>query len=252
MSTAGSETVLADDIRDRVRLLTINRPDRRNALDHATYVALAAGIRTADDDPEVRVIVVTGAGGTFTSGNDIADFRREPRPEPRGGTLLFEALIAARKPVIAAVEGHAVGIGVTMLLHCDLAYAGAGSRFRLPFVALGISPEGASSYLLPRLAGDKRAAELLLTAEAFDAVAAQEAGLINRVVEAGTALEHALDRATVVASLPRTSVEATKSLLRAARREPVRAALDRESPVFTALLASEEAQSVFAGFARRS
>lgn len=230
-------------------MLTINRPGRRNALDHATYVALAEAIRGADDDPQVRVIVLTGADGSFTSGNDIADFRREPRPEPRGGALLFDALMAARKPVIAAVEGHAVGIGVTMLLHCDLAYAGADSRFRLPFVALGLSPEGASTYLLPLLAGDKRAAELLLAGEPFDASEAREAGVINRVVESGMALQHALDRAALLASLPRASVEATKSLLNAARRDPVRAALQREHPVFTERLASKEAQDILAKFA---
>lgn len=245
-------TVVIEDAHVGVRVLTINRPQRRNALDHATYLALATAIRQADDDPSVRVSIITGTGSTFTSGNDIDDFRRVPQPEPRGGPLLLTALIEARKPVLAAVEGHAVGIGVTMLLHCDLVFAGAGAQFRLPFVALGLTPEGASTYLLPRIAGDKRASELLLLGEPFDAADAAAAGLINRVVEQGAALAEAIERASVLASLPAASVEATKALLRKQRSPAMYAALRDEFEVFAERLTSSEARAAFARFASQA
>ncbi|GAA1883969.1 enoyl-CoA hydratase-related protein [Paeniglutamicibacter psychrophenolicus] len=241
-------TVRVEDEREGVRVLVIDRPAQRNALDHATYLALSAAIREADTDPGVRVSIITGAGGTFTSGNDIEDFRKGPQPETRGGTVLFDALLDARKPILAAVEGHAVGIGVTMLLHCDLAYAGAGTRFRMPFTALGLSPEGASSYLLPRLAGDKRAAELLMLGEWFDAADAADAGIINRVVDQGGALAEALDRASALVALPAASIEATKALLRKHRAVDVREALQVEYEVFAERLASDEAQEAFRSF----
>lgn len=250
-STPSTGTVRVEDEHEGVRVLVIDRPAQRNALDHATYLALSKGIRDANADPGVRVIVITGAGGTFTSGNDIEDFRKGPQPETRGGTVLFDALLEARKPVIAAVEGHAVGIGVTMLLHCDLAYAGAGTRFRMPFTALGLSPEGASSYLLPRLAGDKRAAELLMLGEWFDAAEAADAGIINRVVDQGSALAVALDRASALAALPAASIEATKVLLRRHRASDVREALQVEYEVFAERLASDEAQEAFKRFQRK-
>ena len=248
---AAETTVRIDNDLDGVRVLAIDRPAQRNALDHATYLALAKGIREADADPGVRVTVITGSGGTFTSGNDIEDFQKGPQPETRGGVLLFDALLAARKPVLAAVEGFAVGIGVTMLLHCDMAYAGAGTRFRMPFTVLGLSPEGASSYLLPRLAGDKRAAELLMLGEWFDAAEAVEAGIINRVVDQGTALAQTLERASALAALPAASIEATKSLLRRHRGAEVREALRVEYEVFSERLASDEAQEAFGKFRRK-
>ena len=252
MNTASeSETVRIENDHRGVRLLVIDRPAQRNALNQATYVALAAGIRQADAEPDVRVIVITGAGGTFTSGNDIEDFQKGPQPETRGGVLLFDALLAARKPVLAAVEGYAVGIGVTMLLHCDMAYAGGGTRFRMPFTALGLSPEGASSYLLPRLAGDKRAAELLMLGDWFDAAEAADAGIINRVVEQGTALSETLKRASALAQLPVASIEATKALLRQHRGAEVREALRVEYEVFSERLASDEAQEAFGRFQRK-
>ncbi|PQZ95139.1 enoyl-CoA hydratase [Arthrobacter sp. MYb227] len=250
-STSTPETVRIQDDREGVRVLIIDRPAQRNALDHATYVALAAALQEADAAPNIRVIVITGAGGTFTSGNDIEDFQKGPQPETRGGVLLFDALLAARKPVLAAIEGYAVGIGVTMLLHCDMAYAGAGTRFRMPFIALGLSPEGASSYLLPRLAGDKRAAELLMLGEWFDAAEAADAGIINRVVDHGTALTQTLERASALAMLPAASIEATKSLLRQHRGAEVREALRVEYEVFSERLASAEAQEAFGRFQRK-
>lgn len=245
-------TVRVDDLPEGVRILTLDRPGHRNALDHATYVALAEALGDADDDPGVRALILTGANGIFTSGNDIADFRRTPRLEPSGGKLLFAALRTIRTPVIAAIEGYAIGIGATLLLHCDLAFAGADSRFRLPFTSLGLTPEGGSTYLLPRLGGAKKASELLLLGEMFDASDAVEIGLVNRVVASGDALAEATSRALALAQLPPASVQTTKELLRRPRSQTLDAVMDEENTVFAERLASREAQEAFARFAARS
>jgi len=247
-----TETVLIGEPATGVSLVTLNRPDRRNALDRATYAALTAAIARAGKDEATRVLVLTGAGGCFTSGNDLKDFQDvadDGQPSP--GMTVLRALGACPKPVVAAVEGFAVGIGATLLLHCDLAYAGEGATFRLPFTALGLCPEGASSYLLPRLAGAKRAAELLLLGEAFCAREAQEAGLVNAVVAKGGALAASLDRARQLAALPATALAATKTLLRAGVEADVAAALERESRLFHALRRGPEAQAAFAAFLRK-
>lgn len=243
-------TIRTETVHEGVRLLTMDRPHRRNALDAADYQALATAIDAADDDPDVRVSVVTGAGGVFTSGNDIENF--QDRTEGVGaGMVLLRALVCARKPIIAAVEGFAIGIGTTMLLHCDFAFAGRATRFRVPFVPLGLCPEGGSSYLLPQVAGLKRATELLMLGDEFDADCAAEAGLINRVVPAGDALEVALERAARLAAAPAESVELTKMLLRRPLRDAVLGTLDVEAVHFGRRRQSEEAQAAFAGFMRR-
>ena len=154
----------------------MNRPERRNALDRAAYRALAEALTEADGDDSVRAVVLTGAEGCFTAGNDLADFQdMATKPESSEGLAYLKVLAQFSKPVLAAVEGYAIGIGTTMLLHCDLAYAGDTAVFRLPFVHLGLCPEGASSYLLPLVSGTKKASELLLLGEAFTAKAAAEA-----------------------------------------------------------------------------
>jgi enoyl-CoA hydratase/carnithine racemase len=177
-------TIRIDQPSDGVRLLTIDRPERRNAIDLATYRALTAAIDDADRDPEVRCCVVTGANNVFTSGNDLSDFQRPQEPGgPSEAYAFLLTLVGVGKPLVAAVEGFAVGVGVTMLLHFDMAFAGTSTQFRLPFVDLGLCPEGGSSYLLPQVAGLKRASELLMLSEKFDAKRAAKAGVINDVVE---------------------------------------------------------------------
>ncbi|GJD37278.1 enoyl-CoA hydratase-related protein [Methylobacterium aerolatum] len=236
-----------------VRLLTIDRPARRNALDRATYGALREAVRAAGEDGGVRALVLTGAGGCFTAGNDLSDFRETAESvEDSPGLALLKVLAACPKPLVAAVEGHAVGIGTTLLLHCDLAYAGEGARFRLPFVNLGLSPEGASSYLLPLVAGTKRAAELLMLGEPFGPEAAREAGLVNALVEEGHALATALARASALAALPPASIAATKRALKAGHAEIVARTLASEAETFHALRRGPEAQAAFAAFFARS
>lgn len=246
-------TLLIDIPSPGLRLLTINRPSRRNALDRATYLALAEALLKAAEDQTVRAVVLTGAEGCFTAGNDIADFATAPaKDEPGDGIgpamTFLRALIASTKPVIAAIEGHAVGIGTTLLLHCDLAYAGATARFALPFTKLGLSPEGASSLLLPRLAGDKLAAELLLLGEPFDAPTAVRAGLVNQVVPAGEALAMALETGKRLAALPAESIITTKTLLRRTESGAVEERLMLESAHFAELRQGPAAQAAFARF----
>jgi enoyl-CoA hydratase/carnithine racemase len=228
-----------------IRLVTIDRPERRNALDRATYAGLTDALEAAGRDAEVRALVLTGAGGCFTAGNDLKDFQDVETGGDSPGLTFLKALRACPLPVVAAVEGHAVGIGTTLLLHCDLAYAGDGARFRLPFTALGLSPEGGSSYLLPLVAGSKRAAE------PFTAADAAAAGLINAAVPAGTALETALAKARALAALPRVSIAATKQALRRGHDDSVARALDAEAEVFHALRRGPAAQAAFAAFLRR-
>lgn len=244
-------SVTVSDPEAGLRLVTIDRPARRNALDREAYGALAEAFAAANREGDLRAVVLTGAGGCFTAGNDLKDFQDVSTEGDSPGLIFLTALRDCVKPVVAAVEGHAVGIGATLLLHCDLAYAGAGARFRLPFTALGLSPEGGSSYLLPRIAGSKRAAELLMLADPFDAETAREAGLVNAVVPEGEALPAALSRARALAALPPAAVAATKQALRRGQDEIVRAALREEAEVFHALRRAPEAQAIFAAFLKR-
>ncbi len=245
-------SLIITDPHPRVRQLTLSRPERRNALDRATYGALGAALSAAADDDGVGAVVLTGAQGCFTAGNDLADFQdTSDTGEPSAGLTYLGVLSTFPKPVVAAVEGFAVGIGTTMLLHCDLAYAGGGARFRLPFVNLGLCPEGASSYLLPRVAGTKKAAELLLLGELFGAETACEAGIVNAVTAEGGALDLALEKARALAALPAESLIATKRLLRAATAAPVTQALHLEAESFHALRRGPAAQAAFAAFFKK-
>ncbi|KPF67540.1 enoyl-CoA hydratase [Bosea sp. AAP35] len=246
-----SATVLTEIVAPGVIQITMNRPERKNALDRASYVGLIEAFAAAEADPQSRVIVITGAGGCFTSGNDIRDFAAAAGDGARIAMDFLGAISTATKPIVAAVEGFAVGIGTTMLLHCDLAYAGAGATFRMPFVTLGLSPEGASSYLLPLVAGSKRAAELLMLGEAFGPQAAQEAGLVNAVVAEGAALDAALANAKALAALPPQSVALTKLLLKRGQAASVAETLVVEAKHFGERLRSDEAQAAFAAFLKR-
>jgi enoyl-CoA hydratase/carnithine racemase len=245
------EIILTQIVAPGVSQITMNRPERKNALDRASYVGLIEAFAAAEADPQIRAILITGAGGCFTSGNDIRDFAASAGDGARIAMDFLHTISTATKPVVAAVEGFAVGIGTTMLLHCDLAYAGASAVFRMPFVALGLSPEGASSYLLPLVAGSKRAAELLMLGEAFGSQKALEAGLLNAVVTEGTALETALDKAKALAALPPQSVALTKLLLKRGAAHSVAETLSTEARHFAERLRSDEAQAAFAAFLKR-
>ncbi|WP_293809463.1 enoyl-CoA hydratase-related protein [uncultured Bosea sp.] len=248
MSEVLSETVAAGVVQ-----ITMNRPDRKNALDRASYAGLITAIAAAEADASVRAILLTGAGGTFTSGNDIKDFAiaAAAGEGPRVAIDFLAVISAAKKPIVAAVEGFAVGIGTTMLLHCDLAFAARSATFRLPFVTLGLCPEGGSSHLLPLVAGSKKAAELLMLGEAFNAEAAAAAGLVNAVTEDGTALETGLAKAKALAALPPESLALTKMLLKRGSAQAVAETIATEARHFGERLKSPEAMAAFMAFLKK-
>ncbi|MCU4178550.1 enoyl-CoA hydratase-related protein [Bosea sp. BH3] len=248
-----SESVLSQVAADGVVQITMNRPDRKNALDRASYAGLIDAIAAAEADASIRAMLLTGAGGCFTSGNDIKDFAMAAAAGegPRVAIDFLNAISTAKKPIVAAVEGFAVGIGTTMLLHCDLAFAGRSATFRLPFTALGLSPEGGSSYLLPVVAGSKKAAELLMLGAPFDAATAAEAGLVNAVVEEGTALEAGFARAKALAALPPESLALTKMLLKRGSAAAVAETIATEARHFGERLRSPEAIAAFAAFLKK-
>jgi enoyl-CoA hydratase/carnithine racemase len=235
-----------------VLTLTFNRPEKKNAFTHAMYEAAADALRKAEGDDSIRVVLLTGAGGVFTAGNDIGDFMEHPPTGEDSAVFRFlKALVDAPKPVVAAVDGPAVGIGTTMLLHCDYVVASERARFHMPFVQLGLCAEGASSLLLPRVAGTALASELLLFGEPFDAATALRAGLINKVVPPASLLEVAGERATTLASRPAEALRVTKRLVREPLRAEVHATLAREGAEFIQRLQSTEAQEAFMAFMSR-
>ncbi|OZI77289.1 enoyl-CoA hydratase-related protein [Bordetella genomosp. 12] len=242
-----SETLLSER-QDGVLTLTLNRPERRNALDTATYHALAEQLRAAHQDAEVGAVVLTGAGAHFTAGNDLRDFQAERPAGDSPGLHFLRALVDCDAPVIAAVEGHAVGVGVTLLQHCDFVYAGRDAQFKLPFLALGLCPEGGSSQWLAQIAGARRAAQWLLLGEGFDASAAHDAGLASAVTEPGQALPLAQATAARLAAQPRQALRVSKALMRGPQRPALHATLDREAEQFRQCLASAPAQAAFARF----
>ena len=231
--------------------IRMNRPERRNAITVAMYAALADAIEAAATDDEVRVITIEGAGEDFTAGNDLADFLADMPPP---GTTdipvwrLLRALANNEVPIIAAVHGNAVGIGTTMVFHCDLVLAEEGSRFVMPFVDLGLVPEAASSLLLPRLAGRRRAARYLLLGESFGPKEALEFGLVSHVVANGQ-LDSAL-KSTVDALLakPAHALRLTQRLLRREGREEILERMEHENAHFAERLTSDEVKQAITGF----
>ena len=232
--------------------LSFDRPERKNALDRGMYEALAEALEEGGRDPGIRAIVFSGGHGDFTSGNDIADFTDPAAFSEKSPVLDFIAgLASATKPLLAAVEGLAVGIGVTLLLHCDIVVAATGSRFRLPFVDLGLVPEAGSTFLLPAIAGRQRAAELMLLGDFFDAPKARDMGFVNELVPDGEARPRALEIAAVLARKPAAAVRETKALLRKGESGDLQAAIRRETEAFRARLSSPEAAEAFAAFAEK-
>jgi enoyl-CoA hydratase/carnithine racemase len=233
-----------------VLAITLNRPERRNAITVAMYAALADAIAGTFDDGETRLITIRGEGQDFAAGNDLADFL-EARPsddEEIPVWRLLRALAECEIPIIAAVHGNCVGIGTTMLLHCDLVIADPATRFSLPFVDLALVPEAASSLLLPRLAGRRRAARYLLLAEPFGAAEALDIGLVSHVAPEG-GLKPALDKivATLLAKPPE-ALRITQSLLRHGTREEILARMKLESDQFAERLTSAEVKDAIAAF----
>lgn len=220
--------------------LRFDRPEKRNAITHQMYQSLAAHLHAALADSAVRAVVLSGAGASFSAGNDLNDFLSGPEFTSAHPVMdVLRTLATFDKPVVAAVHGPTIGIGVTMLLHCDLVVAAQGTQLIMPFVALGLVPEAGSSLLLPRLVGTQRAAELLLLGQPLDAAEAQRLGLVNRVVESDKLLEEARSLAQRLAQQPVDALRATKRLLRGDAAE-VLARIEAEAQVFAVRLKSEE------------
>jgi enoyl-CoA hydratase/carnithine racemase len=231
-----------------VLTLRMNRPDKRNALTLAMYTALADALTAAQTNDEVRAVLITGAGGTFTAGNDLADFMQNPPTGTDSPVFAFlQAISTAAKPLVAAVEGHAVGVGTTMLLHCDLVYATPGARFKLPFVDLGLVPEAASTLLLPELMGHQAAARLLLLGETLNAPTAALYGLVSEVLE-GDIKAAALEKAQALAAKPPHVLRLTKRLMKQHQAEAVQAAMLTEGQHFIELLRSPETMQAIQAF----
>ena len=227
-----------------VATIEIARPEKKNALTVEMYQALADAVNAAAEEPKVRALLITGQPGIFTSGNDLQDFLNRPRPDiDASPTFRFmRALIGCDKPVVAAVTGAAIGIGVTMLLHCDLVYVADDARLAMPFTSLGLVPEFASSLVVPQLMGGRRGAEKLLLGDPFTGEQAVECGIANAVLPAGEVAAHARRMAERFNALPPGAVRDAKRLIREPMRAALLEAIAREGAVFSARLASAEAR----------
>jgi enoyl-CoA hydratase/carnithine racemase len=237
---------------DGIQTLRINRPDKKNALNLAMYKALADGLREADSDNSVRVILISGSDDCFTSGNDLADFLAAPSIGPESPVMQFlTAISEARKPIVAAVNGLAVGIGVTMLLHCDLVYAGSCATFQMPFVNLGLCPEAGSTLLLPRIMGHQRAAELLLLGEPFNADKACSLGIVTAVCPDSDLLTTVQNKALQLSAQPAAAVRLAKKLLKRDYATSLKETIAEEGVQFISRLKSPEASEALQAFMQR-
>jgi len=236
-----------------VATIEIARPEKKNALTVAMYQAMSDALHAAREDDAVRAVLITGQPGIFTSGNDIEDFMK--RTPGQGSEALdspvfrfMRALLECDKPVVAAVTGAAIGIGTTMLLHCDFVYVSDEARLAMPFVALGLVPEFASSLVVPQLMGHRRAAEKLLTGDPFTAAQAVDCGIATAVLPAGEVVNHARRVAERFNQLPPGAVREAKQLMRAPQRELILQTIRSEGEIFARRLRSPEAMEAFQAF----
>lgn len=239
---------------DGILTIEFNRPERKNAITAVMYQTMADALLDAEQDSAVRAILITGKPEIFTAGNDLDDFMKNSRPvegvpaEARPVFQFMRALSGCTKPVVAAVSGAAVGIGTTLLMHCDLVYAADNARFSMPFAQLGLCPEFASSLLLPQLAGYPRAAEKLLLGEAFLAQEAYDMGLVSKVLPLAELMPFAQKQAAKLVALPAASIRTTKALMKRAKTGPVDEAMAAENKLFGAMLLAPEAKEAFTAF----
>lgn len=234
-------------------ILTIefNRPDKKNAITAAMYQTMADALKEAEGDVAVRAILITGKPEIFTAGNDLEDFLTNPPQGTHHSTAQFMwNLSRAAKPVVAAVSGAAIGIGTTLLMHCDLVYAADNASFSLPFAQLGLCPEFSSSMLLSRIAGYQRAAEKLMLGEVFSAEEAREMGLINKVLPQDQLVAFAQAQAAKLVALPAASIRVTKHLMKG-DRSAVEAKMMEEFKCFGEMLSAPEAKEAFNAFLQK-
>ncbi|WP_298441434.1 enoyl-CoA hydratase-related protein [uncultured Ferrimonas sp.] len=234
-----------------VMVLTLNRQDKLNALTQEMYATLVQSLTQAEQEDSIRAVLIQGSSECFCAGNDLDDFlSTEEADNGRPVHQFIRLLPRLNKPLVAAVSGAAVGIGTTMLLHCDLVYCSDKTRFSLPFVNIGLVPEAGSSLLLPHRIGRAQAAELLLLGQAFDGAKALQLGLVNEVLPVEQVLPRALAQAQALANQPPQALQATKALLKGTRPS-VDAAMNAEDVAFTAALTGSEAKPLLAAIRQR-
>ena len=236
-------------VKDSILQIQIARPEKKNALTIDMYKEMTKALKEASDNSKIRVVILYGHPDIFCSGNDLQDFMSGIESKEEIAAIDFlKVLSSFPKPIIAAVAGPAIGIGTTMLLHCDLIYAASNCRFQLPFVNLALVPEAASSLILPARIGYQRAAELLLLGEVFSAERAFEYGLINEITDVGRELTVATERAIKLATKPPAAIRLTKMLLKQSSLEAVHQRIDDEAGHFSHRLKSPEAAEAFKAF----
>ncbi|MGB9079781.1 MAG: enoyl-CoA hydratase [Desulfuromonadaceae bacterium] len=252
MNSAGTTDLVQTELLEGILTVRINRPEKKNALNTVMYGSLADALLRADEEPAIRVVLLCGCDDCFTSGNDIADFVNFPPTGPDSPVLRFlNAITMAAKPIVAAVSGSAVGVGTTLLLHCDLVYAADTAVFQMPFVSLGLCPEAGSTLLLPRLVGHQRAAELLLLGESFTAQRAEQLGIVTAVVPQAELLRTARAKALRLAAQPAAAVRLTKSLLKRGTADRLQETTTFEISCFLERLSSPEAREALQAFLER-
>jgi enoyl-CoA hydratase/carnithine racemase len=225
------------------------RPEKKNAITAAMYQSLADALTSGASSSEVRVFLIHGSPECFTAGNDLLDFMMKPPSGPDAPVFQFlQAISTASKPIVAAVAGTCVGVGTTLLMHCDLVYAADNAKFSMPFAKLGLCPEAASSFLLPAISGYHRAAEALLLGDVFSAEEGREMGLVNRVLAPEQVLEFATAQASKLAQLPASSIRTTKQLLKSGQATVIAQRMQEEGIHFQAMLKSPEAKEAFSAF----
>lgn len=237
----GHENVTIEVI-DRVQVIKFDRQEKKNALTQGMYMEIGTALLEADSNPDIRVSVLSGAGDEFfTSGNDVKEFlARKSDDDAQGSAKFLSAVVTMEKPLIAAVNGKALGIGVTMLLHCDLVYAADHATFRAPFVNLGLIPEAGTSLLFPLRMSHQQASEINLLAEELSAEKAREFGFVNEVLPGDQVLEKAMASAKIIAAKPPKSIRLTKALFKKADRQAVLDRIEEERAHYIELLQSGE------------
>jgi enoyl-CoA hydratase/carnithine racemase len=232
--------------------LGFNRPERKNAITGDMYQVLADTLNAAASDPAIRVVLLHGSDAMFSAGNDLEDFLKKPPHGDSSPVIQFlNAVSCFPKPLVAAVSGIAVGVGVTMLMHCDLVYVSDNAKLSVPFAQLGLCPEAASSYLLPFIAGYQKAAEKLMLGEPFDGQECVNIGLANRVLPVAELMAFADQQAQKMAALPSSSLRATKALMKSGMKDIIANRMMEESLQFRKMLASPEAREAFTAFMQK-
>lgn len=247
-----SRDTIIEETHGAVRLFKLHRPEAKNAFNNKMYLELSEAIDTASHDPAVRVLVITGDGDVYSAGQDLHEMKMPEPGAPIGFDHLITALTNCSKPILTAVNGLALGVGTTMLLHTDINYIAKGAKLKCPFVPLGVVPEAGSSYLLPKMMGPQQAAEFLFTGRWLFSDEAVEYGLALEEIPAQRLLQTVLNKAEAIAKQPPAALQATKALLKASNREPIDRARHQENEAFAKRLGSpENLEAISAFFEKR-